>query len=70
MELINKNMVNEIVGTISDKVDEGTKKATNLKKFELASQIADDIHGISGGFDDYEYVEFKKKLLKQMGFTL
>ena len=68
MALIDKSLVNEVVEKVSDKIDEGTKKATNLKKYELASQIADDIRNVPGGFNDSEYTEFKKSLLRAIGF--
>lgn len=69
MALIDKNMVNDITQAISEKVDEGTKKATNMKKFELGFEVIKEL-GRIGEVTPAEEGEFLKKLLKQLGFNV
>lgn len=68
MNIIDKNRVNEIIGAVTERVDSGTKEATRMKKFEMGFEIAKELHDV-GGYTDMEYIDFMKKLLKQIGFN-
>lgn len=68
MALIDKKMVDEVVGKIEERVDEGTKEATKLKKFELGFEIVKEIHK-NNGYTDEECNDFLKSMLKSLGFN-
>ena len=71
MGLIDKNQVEDIKRTVTEKVDEYKKeinKGNRLKSFELALEIGKEKHR-TGGYSDEQYNKFLNALAKENGFN-
>lgn len=69
MALIDKKVIDEAIGSITERVDEGTKKADKISKMKLGFEIAKELRD-SGGFTDNEFNDFSKNVLRQLGFNI
>ena len=72
MALIDKNQVEDIKKTVTEKVDDYKKevnKANKIKIFELAFEMAKEKHR-TGGYTDNEYIEKLNQLADGIGINL